>query len=129
MKTPRPFSKVSSIKTAQKESAIFRIISPLFDEAIRENPDLQGWHVSRVELSPGKAVAYVYVYTHHEKHDFKTTLETIKLYKPSMRKALADELQKKYTPDIIFTFDEQLQRTLHMEQLLDSVKEEEEEEE
>jgi ribosome-binding factor A len=128
MKTLRPLSKTSSIKTAQKESAILRIISPLFDETVRENPDLQGWHVSRVQLSQGKAVAYVYVYTLQDEHDFKTALATIKLYKPSMRKALADELQKKYTPDIIFTFDEQLQRTLHMERLLDMVKSEESEE-
>ena len=40
-----------------------------------------------------------------------------------MRKSLASELQKRYTPDIVFVFDEDLKKTMHMEKLLDTVKE------
>lgn len=122
MRSPRTSSKLSSIKTAQKESAILRVVSPLFEDALRDNPDLNTWHISRIQLSPGKSVAYVYLYSLDDSQDFDTALGKIKLYKPSMRKALADELQKRYTPDIVFMFDEQLQRTLRMEKLLDTVK-------
>lgn len=117
-------SKLSSIKTAQKESVILRILGVLFEEAVRESLALQGWYVTRAELSPGKTVVNIYVYSEDGESIFKDILEKIKIYKPSMRKALATELQKRYTPDIVFAFDEQLKRTLHMERLLDRVKEE-----
>jgi ribosome-binding factor A len=117
-------SKLSTIKTAQKESAILRILSTLFEEAIRENQELQGWYATRVQLSQGKSVAYVYIYSEGSTLTFSAILEKIKIYKPSMRKALATELQKRYTPDIVFVFDEQLKKTLHMERLLDLVKNE-----
>lgn len=117
-------SKLSSIKTAQKESSILRILSVLFEEAVRENSDLQGWYATRAQLSQGKALVYVYLYSEGGESSFADILEKVKIYKPSMRKALATELQKRYTPDIVFAFDEQLKRSLHMERLLDSVKNE-----
>lgn len=117
-------SRLSSIKTAQKESSILRIISVLFEEAVRESNELEGWYVTRVQLSAGKTVAYVYLYSEKGSEAFKTALEKIKVYKPSMRKALATELQKRYTPDIVFSFDGQLKKAMRIEKLLDSVKEE-----
>lgn len=123
----KTFSKLSTIKRAQRESVMFRILGVMFEEAVRENHDLEGWYVTRVDLSQGKTVAYVYVYSEAGDAKFSSTLEKIKIYKPSMRKALATELQKRFTPDIIFIFDEQLKKTLHMERLLDKVKSESEE--
>lgn len=116
-------SKLSSIKTAQKESSILRILSVLFEEAVRENRELQGWYITRAQLSSGKTVIYVHVYSEQGEQAFGTVLEKIKIYKPSMRKSLASELQKRYTPDIVFVFDEDLKKTMHMEKLLDTVKE------
>ena len=124
----KTFSKLSAIKTAQKESVIFRILGVMFEEAVRENHELQGWYVTRVQLSQGKTPAYVYVYSEEGSEKFAEILEKIKIYKPSMRKALATELQKRFTPDVIFVFDEQLKKTLHMERLLDRVKTETNEE-
>lgn len=120
----RPSSKLSTIKTAQKESSILKILSGLFEEMIRENAHLNGWYITRVQLSPGKTVVYVYIYSAAGSSAFSHVMEDIKIYKPSMRKALATGLQKRFTPDIVFMFDEQLEKTLHMENLLDLVKEE-----
>jgi ribosome-binding factor A len=120
----RSDSRLPTIKTAQKEAAIFRIIGPLFQEAVRENAALEGIFVTRVELSSGKSTCYIYCYTALGKDKFKEALQELKLFKPSMRKALSIELNARYTPDIVFVFDTQLEKTMHMELLLDAVKQE-----
>lgn len=117
-------SKLSAIKTAQRESVLLRILGVLFEEAVRENADFQGWYITRVQLSQGKTVVYVYLYSEEGAAAFAPILEKIKIYKPSMRKALATELQKRFTPDIVFVFDEKMKKTLHMDNLLDAVKQE-----
>jgi ribosome-binding factor A len=117
----KPHSRTSNIRRAQKESAIFRLLSSLVHEATLEKPALAGMYVNRVELSPGKTVATAYIYSAQGKDHFQALLHELTLFKPSMRKALAQELQSRYTPDIVFRFDEQLQKTLHIENLLDTV--------
>lgn len=114
-------SRISDIKKAQKEAAIFRIISVMVHEATLEVPALAGLFVNRVELSPGKSVVHVYLYTAQGKAAFTEQLPALTLYKPSMRKALATQLSARYAADIVFRFDEQLDKTLHVEKLLTQV--------
>jgi len=122
----RPQSRLSSIKTAQKESVIFRVMSALVHQASLENPRLEGWYVNRAELSPGKSVCYVYLYSARGIDGFDEARKELVLYKPSMRKSLATEMNARYTADIVFLFDEQLDKTLHIERLLTTVKERDE---
>lgn len=116
-------SKTSSIKRAQKESTILRLVASLLNEAARDIPRFQSIVVNRVCLSPGKSMCRVYIYMPEGKDHFATTLQELKLYKPSLRKALAQSLDGRYTADIMFVFDEQLDKTLRIESLLDSIKE------
>jgi ribosome-binding factor A len=113
-------SSSSSIKRAQRESTIKKIVGELMIEVTRELPALEGLFVNRVELSPGKSVCYVYLYSHHGKEHFMGLFEELKLFKPSIRKSLADSLPTRYAADIVFHFDEQLEKSLHLEALIDA---------
>lgn len=121
MATLRP-SRTSQIKRAQKESLILRLVSKLLSEAVHEAPVFAGFFVNRVELSPGKSLCRVYLYSPLGASHFEGALEEMKLYKPSLRKALACAMSARYTPDILFVFDGQLNKVMRIEGLLASLK-------
>ena len=100
-------TKVSDIKRAQKASLLLKAISQLYWEATRDDKELLGLFISRVELSQDKGMCYVFFYTPEGQEFFKEKLQTLKLYKPSLRAALAKQIPGRYTPDIIFKFDAQ----------------------
>lgn len=115
-------SKTSAIKRAQKEAALFRIISGLIHQAFLENSVLSGIFITRVELSPGKTMCTVYFYTPQGKKHFDQVLEDLKLFKPSIRKSISDTMQSRYTVDLMFKFDEAFEKSQRIEQLLDKIK-------
>lgn len=97
-------------------------MSTLLTEAAREVPAFANFFVNRVELSPGKSLCRVYLYSPEGEEHFKAVLPDMKLYKPSLRKALAEAMAARYTPDIMFVFDAQLNKVMRIEQLLESIK-------
>jgi ribosome-binding factor A len=115
-------SSVTAIKRAQKESVILRTISELVARASADDSRLSGMFVTRAELSPGKSSCTIYFYTADGADVFKEKLEVLKLYKPSMRKTLANTLQSKYTPEIVFKFDEKFEKTHRIETILEKLK-------
>lgn len=118
MQTP-----VKSIKRAQKESLFFREISKLFMQVSMDDPNLADVFVNRVQLSPDKGVCNVFFYTSKGEEHFNKLLHTLKLYKPSLRKALASSIKSRYTPDLIFQFDKQFEKQSRIEALMDTLKE------
>ncbi len=116
-------SKKSTIKRAQKESTILRLVASLCTQAAKDIVAFQSVVVTRVLLSPGKSVCRIYLYVPQGKDYFRNILPDLTLYKPSLRKALADTLSSRYAADLIFVFDEQLEKTMRIESLLDSIKE------
>jgi len=115
---------VQSIKKSQKEKLLFREINKLFVQASLDDENLRGLSITRVELSPDKSTCSVFFYIPEGQEAFKKKLEELKLYKPSMRKALA-ELQFRYVPEIIFKFDKLYEKQEKIEKILDQIKEEE----
>jgi ribosome-binding factor A len=115
-------SKTSSIKRSQKESVLFRLISSLVHQALLEQPSLQGLSVTRVELSPGKTLCNVFFYTAQGKEHFDKLLGDLKLFKPSIRKAISDEMQSRYTVELMFKYDAQFEKKERIDRLLDSIK-------
>lgn len=118
----RTTSRTSSIKIAQKESVILRLVSTLFAEAGQDIPKLTEFSITHVKLSTGKSMCRIYLYSPEGKAHFDAALPELKLYKPSLRKALAEAMNARYTPDLVFVFDAQLDKTMRIELLLDSVK-------
>lgn len=117
-------ASVSDIKRAQKESLLLREISQLFLQASIDEKALQGLSINRVKLSPDKGVCTVYFYTPQGQKFFDEVLPILKLYKPSLRKALSSQIRSRYTPELIFRYDEQYEKIMHIENLLEKVKKE-----
>jgi ribosome-binding factor A len=117
-------SRVSSIKRSQKEAHLFRIISELIREASIDHEVLRDLTVSRVSLSSDKSSCSVFFFIPEGKATFKEKLERLKLFKPSLRKAVAERIKARYVPQIIFKFDDKIEKQLAIESLLDKVKEE-----
>ena len=112
------------VKKAQKESLLLREISQLFLEKALEDPELKDLFINRVSLSNDKSSCIVYFYSGLGKAEFERVFEHLKLYKPSMRKALASDIKGRYVPQIIFRYDDQLKKQLEIENLIESVKSE-----
>lgn len=114
--------RASSIKRSQKESLFRREIGELLQIASLDNPQLQGFSISRVSLSADKSIATVYFFLPEGKAGFEQKLEYLKLFKPSLRKALADRIPGRYVPQLRFHYDDQLEKQIKIETLLDEVK-------
>lgn len=118
-------NRVSEIKRAQKESLLFRELSGLFMKIVMEQPALQLLTLTHVKLSQDKGACSIYFYANGGRQAFEDSMSTLILYKPSMRKALSQSIPGRYTPELIFRFDEQFEKQQRMEKILDTIKTEE----
>jgi ribosome-binding factor A len=118
-------SGVSQRKREQKTALYLREISSLVQTLSLDEPVLQKVYVTRVELSKDYKVCYVYFSTYKGRFDFDEALQVLKLYKSSLRKALASTITGKYVPELRFLYDETKEKERSLLDLLDKVKEEE----
>ena len=117
--------RVSEIKRAQRESLLSKKIASLLSTIALDDPRIAGLMLNRVQLSPDKGVATLYFYTPEGQEAFREKLEILILYKPSIRSALAKLIPSRYTPDLVFKYDAQFEKELHINLLLDTLKDEE----
>lgn len=114
----------SHIKREQKKSLYLRELSTLYYGITQEEPQLNGVFISKVDLSADGGICYVYfAATSEGEKQFKLALERLKLYKPSMRSALAKKIPGRYTPDLLFLYDTTFEKERRIHELLDSIKE------
>ena len=116
-------TRARDIKKAQKERLLLREISGLLLQTGTDDPRLQKVVVSRVSLSPDKGSCTVFFYTTEGKEAFDEALEILKLYKPSLRSALAAKIRSRYTPNLIFRFDEQHEKSEKMNAIFERLRE------
>lgn len=117
-------SRVGSIKRGQKESLIRKEMGVMLQQLATEYEALRGLIISRVQLSDKKSVATIYFYTPDGEKVFDQKLQELKLFKPSLRKALADHIKGRYVPEIVFRFDRTVEKKLAIEKTLDQIKDE-----
>lgn len=118
MKHKRP----SEIKHAQKESFLAREISQFLVRIIQDDPRLQGIYVSRARLSPDKGTCIIYMHTSGGPDDFEKKFQHLVVYKPSIRASLSKALQSRYTPQIKFIYDAAVDKTRHVDDLIEQLK-------
>ncbi len=140
--------RTSTIKREQKKTLLFKELSYLHQELAQDEPDIAHIYITRVDLSADTGICYVYFAEypntgiHDEKHDeqednaiknkaskkshelFEKALEVLKLYKPSIRKALAKAIKSRYVPDIVFLYDEKKDKTRKLDEILNQVSDE-----
>ena len=116
-------SNLHEIKRERKKSLFFRELSQIISLISNENTDVQKVYVTRVDFSQDAGILYVYLSTFDvfSEEIFKTALDALKLYRPSIRKELATRLNPRYTPEIIFIYDENREKQDRIDTLLDKV--------
>lgn len=113
--------RIHHIKKAQKEALLLKELSRFFHEITLDDSRMNDIILNRVELSRDKSVCTLLFYTAKGRAYFDEILSTLILYKPSMRKALADNIQSRYVPQLRFVFDEKFEKQMRIEHLLSSI--------
>lgn len=106
------------IRRARKESNFYRVISQLFIQLAKDEPQLHDMFINRVLLSPSYSSCTVFMYLPGGQEAFNEKLGVLKLYKPSIRNAISKLIPGRYTPEIIFRYDQQYEKQREIDQLL-----------
>lgn len=122
-------SSKGAIKREQKKSLFFRELSVFVQKISETEKSVANVFISRVDLSDDCGILYIFFTSLQEPSQkyFDEALDFLKLYKPSMRKALAQTLQGRYTPELVFMFDDKFEKVRRVNELLDKVHEDLEE--
>lgn len=113
--------KEAEIRRARKEALYFREISQLVLQITLDDPELNGVHISSVRLSPDKSVCNVLFSCEEGPEEFRKRLSNLILYKPSLRKALSQRIPSRYTPNLVFKYDAQMEKQRRLETLFDKL--------
>lgn len=117
-------TRSSEIKREQKKSFLLKEISALVSQITVDEPKLSSLFITRVELSRDTGICFVYFSTHTDRSAFDEGLEILKLYKPSIRKALAQSMHSRYVPNIVFKYDEAKEKERKITALLNKIRQE-----
>lgn len=112
------------IRKAQKESYFYREISSLFLQLTIEEPRLNGLFINRISLSSDGGTCVVLFLAANGRPEFEEKLPILVLYKPSLRTALAKTSHSRYTPNLIFRYDESHEKVEKINRLIDKLKDE-----
>jgi len=98
----------------------------MFHTISMDDNRLAGLFVNRVELSTDKGWVTVFFFTLDGQEKFKEQLEVLKLYKPSIRKGLADGIKGRYVPDLKFAYDSKFEKQQRLERAMNQAAQESE---
>lgn len=114
-------SRKHEIKRAQKEHQLLRELSQFLLQLSLDDARLAGLFISRVALSPDKSVCTVFFYSQEGAEAFKNILPILILYRPSLRRSLSTVIPARYTPELVFKYDELHDKHERMNALLDKI--------
>ena len=109
------------IKKSQKEALLLKELSRLFLEISMDDSRLLGATITHVALSPNRSVVDVYFYIPGGAEAFEPIRSILILYKPSMRKALAQRVPSRHVPDIFFKYDEKFEKQMKLENIFNNL--------
>ncbi len=112
------------IKKAQRESYFYREISNLFLQITIDEPRLNGLFINKISLSSDGGICVVLFLATNGRAEFEEKLPILILYKPSLRTALAKTSHSRYTPNLIFRYDEDQEKADKINRLIDKLKDE-----
>lgn len=92
-------------------------LSNLFLQISLDDSRLSGVTITHVDLSHNKSVCNVYFYIPGGLDAFEPIRSVLILYKPSMRKALAQRVPSRHVPDIVFKYDDKFEKQMKLENL------------
>jgi len=116
-----PKAQLKDRKREQKTTLVYHALASILQTLSLDEPVLAKVYVTKVKMSSDYKICYVYLSTYGPKEDFDEALEILKLYKPSMRKVLADQVGGRYTSDLVFRYDTAKEKERRVQELLDEV--------
>lgn len=123
-------SRHQEIRRSKKKAQYLRELSTFLTHVSQDEAALAQIYITRVELSQDGGMCYVYVSFYNalsgeeKEQAYKEARDVLIMYKPSLRKALADSLHSRYVPDLRFVFDTKKEREHRVTDLLSQVSEE-----
>ncbi len=112
---------MASRRQRQVSELLHEEISQLIQHHTRD-PRLGFVTVTGVDVSPDLRLARVYVTTLGDETDAKSMLEGLASAAGYFRRQLGQSLSLRYVPQLTFKLDSSLEYGLHIESLLDSIK-------
>ena len=94
------------------------IISGYFTGNKLSDPRVEGVSITHVKLSPDLQIAHVYFRLFAGEQGIPEVTPGLKSCTPLLRKALAKELRVRRIPELIFLYDESIERGARIEKLL-----------
>ncbi len=115
------FRPNSSHKKERSRSQLFREFVILFRKLALDEPVFSSIFPTKIETAPDGSVVYFYFAGDGDQAAVEEILKTLVLYKPSIRKAIGDQIRKRYVPQIIFRYDSSFEKIQRIESLLNNI--------
>ncbi len=109
-------------RRSQRESLVHHELATMFLKLAFDDAELRGFVVNRVKLSADKSVCTIFLYIDGGHEVFRAKLGRLLLYKPSLRNALAQAVRSRYTPELVFRFDDQFEKQRRLDELLEKIR-------
>jgi ribosome-binding factor A len=121
---------MSTKRMLQLGEQIRDIIATMFVRGEIRDPRLQNLTILSVKMTSDLQLAKVYfICSQKEKEAIEQVQQALKVASPFIRRELGKQLQIRYTPQVVFYFDDSIEYSLKMSAVLSQVKKELEESE
>lgn len=108
-------------KKDRAKAQFFKEFTLLFRSLALDHPSFVDIYPTRMDTAPDGSVLYVYFSGHCAKERVQELIGDLILFKPSIRKALSQQIRARYVPQLVFKFDETFEKVMRVEQLLENL--------
>ncbi|MCL2538600.1 MAG: 30S ribosome-binding factor RbfA [Alphaproteobacteria bacterium] len=113
----RPFNP-SSNRGERISSTVQKIVAEILRDNYGDDPVLGRVSIVGSESASGLTFVRLYYYIGGESADVQSRLDGIA---PSIRRELAHRMDQKYVPDLRFAYDDTLEKSARIDELLNSI--------
>lgn len=122
-----PSEKNKSIKSSRRSSLLTKQLVPSIEACFADHAELSGIFVSRVCMSKEDGCVTIYISHRLDAPIEREQLDTIKAYKPSIRKMISRILCGSWTPHVAVRLDKKLDNVRKTDDLMRELMEKESE--
>lgn len=108
-------------KKDRAKAQFFKEFTILFRGLALDQPIFNAIYPTRMETAPDGSVLYIYFSGYSGKEEVEQVIGDLILFKPSIRKALSQQIRARYVPQLIFKFDETFEKVMRIEKLLENI--------
>ncbi len=108
-------------KKDRAKAQFFKEFTILFRGLALDQPIFNAIYPTRMDTAPDGSVLYIYFTANGGKDEVNSILGDLILFKPSIRKALSQQIRARYVPQLVFKFDETFEKVMRIEKLLENI--------